>query len=183
MSIEKITSKIENDAKAVAQETIDDAKQHAWDIVDDANQKAKAILEQAEKSGIDAREKQVVRRKAVAAIDGRNVMLAKKQEALSLIHDYGLNADLVNDCATHQLMFVPDKSMEDFRRVLEASIEEGGLVDKPLAVGERVRVIQGVLKGVEGNVLELQGRIYVVVGLLNCLYARARVPRAWLERV
>ena len=110
-------------------------------------------------------------------------MRAKKQEALSLIHDYGLNADLVNDCATHQLMFVPDKSMEDFRRVLEASIEEGGLVDKPLAVGERVRVIQGVLKGVEGNVLELQGRIYVVVGLLNCLYARARVPRAWLERV
>ena len=82
-------------------------------------------------------------------------MRAKKQEALSLIHDYGLNADLVNDCATHQLMFVPDKSMEDFRRVLEASIEEGGLVDKPLAVGERVRVIQGVLKGVEGNVLEL----------------------------
>ena len=108
---------------------------------------------------------------------------ATKLEALNLIHLYGVNASLMNDCATHQLMFVADKCMEDFRRVLDASIEEGGLMDKPLSVGERVRVTKGALKGVEGYVLEVQGRIYVVVGLLNCLFARARVPRAWLEKV
>lgn len=108
---------------------------------------------------------------------------ATKLEALNLVHLYGLKANLVNDCATHQLMFVADKCMEDFRRVLEASIEEGGLLDKPLSVGEKVRVTQGALKGVEGYVLELQGRIYVVVGLLNCLFAKARVPRAWLEKI
>ena len=94
-----------------------------------------------------------------------------------------MKASLVNDCTTHKLMYVSDKNMEDFRRVLEASIEEGGLVDKPLEIGEKVRVTQGVLKGVEGNVLELQGRIYVVVGLLNCIFARAKVPRAWLEKI
>ena len=110
-------------------------------------------------------------------------MRATKHEALNLIHLYGVKASLVNDCATHTLMFVADKCMEDFRRVLEASIDEGGLVGKPLSVGERVRVTQGALKGVEGYVLELQGRIYVVVGLLNCLFARARVPRAWLEKI
>ena len=106
---------------------------------------------------------------------------ATKTEALNLIHFYGVKADLLNDCTTHRLMFVSDKNMDDFRRVLDASIEEGGLIDKPLSIGEKVRVTQGVLKGVEGNVLALQGRIYVVVGLLNCLFARARVPRAWLE--
>lgn len=108
---------------------------------------------------------------------------ATKLEALNLVHSYGVKAVLVNDCATHQLMYVADKCMEDFRRVLEASIEEGGLMDKPLSVGEKVRVTKGVLRGVEGYVLELQGRIYVVVGLLNCLFARARVPRAWLEKI
>lgn len=108
---------------------------------------------------------------------------ATKADALNLIHYCGVKADFVNDCATHQMMFVADKCMEDFRRVLEESVEEGGLIDKPLALGEKVRVTQGVLKGVEGYVLELQGRIYVVVGLLNCLFARARVPRAWLEKV
>ena len=109
---------------------------------------------------------------------------ATKAGALDLIHYQGVKADFMLDCATRQLMVVRDKDMEDFRRVLDfSSLEEGGLVDKPLEVGERVRVIRGVLRGVEGRVLELQGKIYVVVGLMNCLYARARVPRAWLEKI
>ena len=108
---------------------------------------------------------------------------ATKSEALDLIHGQGVKADYLFDCATRRLMTVPDKEMDDFRRVFDLSLEEGGLMDRPLAVGERVRVTRGVLRGVEGYVLELQGRTYVVVGLLNCLYARARVPRAWLEKI
>lgn len=108
---------------------------------------------------------------------------ASKADALDLIHLYGVKADYMLDCATHQLMVVRDKEMEDFRRVFDCSLEEGGLVDVPLAVGEKVRVTRGALRGVEGYVLELQGRTYVVVGLLNCIFARARVPRAWLEKI
>ena len=106
---------------------------------------------------------------------------ATKAIALDLIHFQGVNADYMQDCATHRMMVVPDKQMEDFRRVLEASLEEGGLVDYPLKVGDRVRVTRGALRGVEGFVLELQGKFYVVVDLMHCLFARARVPRAWLE--
>ena len=108
---------------------------------------------------------------------------ATKTDALDLIHFRGIKADYLFDCATRKLMVVPDKQMEDFKRVFDLSTEEGGLVDVPLHVGERVRVTRGCLKGVEGYVLELQGKTYVVVGLLNCLYARARVPRAWLEKI
>lgn len=108
---------------------------------------------------------------------------ATRSDALDLIHFRGIKADYLFDCATRKLMVVPDKQMEDFKRVFDLSIQEGGLVDAPLHVGERVRVTRGCLKGVEGYVLELQGRTYVVVGLLNCLYARARVPRAWLEKI
>lgn len=108
---------------------------------------------------------------------------ASKADALDLIHYRGLKADYLQDCATHQMMVVRDKEMEDFRRVLDLSVEEGGLLDQPLSIGERVRVVRGVLSGVEGRVLELQGRTYVVVGLMNCLFARARVPRAWLEKI
>lgn len=108
---------------------------------------------------------------------------ATKAEALDLIHSQGVKADYLFDCATRRLMTVPDKEMDDFRRVFDLSLEEGGLMDKPLAIGERVRVVRGVLRGVEGYVEELQGKTYVVVSLLNCLYARARVPRAWLEKI
>ena len=106
-----------------------------------------------------------------------------RSEALDLIHFQGVKADYLFDCATHQLMTVPDKQMDDFRRVLDASLKEGGLVDMPLELGERVRVVRGPLRGVEGTVVEFQGRYYVVVNLLNCLFARARVPRAWLEKI
>ena len=108
---------------------------------------------------------------------------ATKDEALDLIHYQGIQADYVFDCATRKLMVVPDKQMDDFRRVFDLSTEEGGLVGEPLQVGEKVRVTRGALRGVEGYVLELLGKTYVVVGLLNCLYARARVPRAWLEKI
>lgn len=108
---------------------------------------------------------------------------ATRSQALDLIHFQGVKADYMFDCATHQMMVVPDKQMEDFIRVFQVSLEEGGLMDKPLSVGEKVRVTQGVLKGVEGYVLELQGKIYVVVSLLNSIFARARVPRAWLEKI
>lgn len=108
---------------------------------------------------------------------------ATKAQALDLIHSGGVKADYLWDCATRQLMVVRDKEMEDFRRVFDLSMDEGGLVDVPLEVGERVRVTRGALRGVEGYVLEIQGRTYVVVSLLDCLYARARVPRAWLEKI
>lgn len=108
---------------------------------------------------------------------------ATRSQALDLIHFQGVKADYMFDCATHQMMVVPEKQMEDFIRVFQVSLEEGGLMDKPLSVGEKVRVTHGVLKGVEGYVLELQGKIYVVVSLLNSIFARARVPRAWLEKI
>ena len=108
---------------------------------------------------------------------------ATRQEALDLVHFKGVQADYLFDCATRSLMVVPDKQMEDFRRTLDASLDEGGLIDFPLSVGEWVRVTRGALRGVEGRVLELQGKTYVVVGLMDCLFAKARVPRAWLEKI
>ncbi|MBR1435694.1 MAG: transcriptional regulator, partial [Bacteroidales bacterium] len=63
------------------------------------------------------------------------------------------------------------------------SKDEGGLMDAPLALGDRVKVVRGPLRGVEGHVLELRGKIYVVVSLLDSIFAKADVPRAWLERV
>ena len=106
---------------------------------------------------------------------------ATQAEALELIHVRGVRADYLFDCATRRLMIVPDKEMEDFRRVLDLSTDAGGLVDRPLKQGERVRVAKGPLQGVEGRVVIQQGRNYVVVSLLDTLFARASVPRAWIE--
>ena len=108
---------------------------------------------------------------------------ATKARACSLANEDGLPVRYLVDPATRSLLVVPDKQLEDFRRVLDLSTEEGGLMDSPLELGDRVRVIKGALAGVEGYVLELRGRTYVVVRLLDSWFAKASVPRAWLEKI
>ena len=104
-----------------------------------------------------------------------------KSEACGLANSGMIRVKYIVDCATKSLLVVPDKQMEDFRKVLDLGLDDGGLVDVPLALGEWVRVTKGILRNVEGRVLELRGRYYVVVGLLDCCYAKAQVPRSWLE--
>ena len=104
-----------------------------------------------------------------------------KQEATSLKTELGLPLNYMFDYISHTMLVVPDKQMEDFQRVFEVSMEEGGLMDQPLEIGDKVRVAQGALKGVDGNVLEIQGQYYVVVSLCGSIFARAKVPRAFLE--
>ena len=106
---------------------------------------------------------------------------ATKQRACELANRDALPVKYLVDPATRSLLVVPDKQMDDFRRVLDLSTDEGGLIDRPLQQGEKVRVMKGPLEGVEGRILELQGKNYVVVSLLDSLFTRAAIPRAWLE--
>jgi len=115
-------------------------------------------------------------------IPGLIFLRATKKQACALTNEMSLPVRYLIDPATHSLLVVPDKQLEDFRRVLDLSTEEGGLMDKPLELGDYVRVIKGMLRGVEGRVLEFHGEFYVVVELLGW-YARASVPRAWLEKI
>lgn len=118
-----------------------------------------------------------------AALNNLVFLKATKAEALDLANNKALPVRYIIDCATRTLLVVPDKQMEDFRRVMDLGLEQGGLVDVPLMLGDRVRVTKGPLRGVEGHVIEFHGRFYVVVSLLDSLFAKARVPRSWIEKV
>lgn len=108
---------------------------------------------------------------------------ASKPAACQLREERRLPINYLFDYANHAMMIVPDKQMEDFQRVFELPGKDGGLVDQPLNLGERIRVSRGALKGVEGQVLELDGKLYVVAGLCGFVYAKARIPRSCLERI
>ena len=122
-------------------------------------------------------------RKEKAAINNLVFLKATKAEALDLANTGVIPVKYIIDCATRTLLVVPEKQMEDFRRVLDLSLDEGGLMEQPLSLGDRVKVVKGPLKGVEGRVIEFQGRYYVVVSLLDSLFAKARVPKSWLEKI
>lgn len=104
---------------------------------------------------------------------------ATKPEALDLANSGRVRMKYIIDCATRTLLVVPDKQMDDFQRVFE---EADDISPEPLSLGDRVRVTKGPLTGVEGHVLEFRGRCYVVVSLLDTLFAKAQVPRSYLEK-
>ena len=120
-------------------------------------------------------------RKEKVAVSNLVFLKATKAEALELANTGVIPVKYIVDCATRTLLVVPDKQMEDFRRVMVLGLESGGLMDRPLALGDRVKVVKGPLKGVEGHVAEFKGKYYVVVSLLDCLFARTQVPRSWLS--
>lgn len=114
-------------------------------------------------------------------INGLIFLRATRDEALELRRAQGLRADYLFDCTTRRMMVIRDKAMGDFQRVLAFSTSHDSLIERPLAQGEYVRVTRGPLRGVEGRILTIQGRNYVAVSLLELLFARAIVPKEWLE--
>ncbi|MBR1576555.1 MAG: UpxY family transcription antiterminator [Bacteroidales bacterium] len=106
-----------------------------------------------------------------------------KERACALVSESKLPMSFLTDCATHRMMVIPDKQMEDFRRVFDLSTDHGGLVGQSLQPGERVRVCKGPLSGVEGYIIELTGRTYVAVSLMGVLWTRTLIPKAYLEKL
>ena len=121
-------------------------------------------------------------RKEKPAINNLVFLRSTKTEALDFANTSGVRMKYIIDCATRTLLVVPDKQMEDFRRVFAAADQETEF-SIPLNLGDRVRVTRGALKGVEGHVVQFQGKIYVVVSLLDSIFAKARVPKNWLEKI
>jgi len=82
MSIEKITSKIIGDAEEHKRAVLAETREKADAIIEEAKAKAEALLNDEEARGLDLKEKTVSRRKSVADIDCRKLVLQKKQELL-----------------------------------------------------------------------------------------------------
>ena len=87
MSIEKITSTILDEAKEVEREALKEAQQQCDQIIEEAQKKAQAHMEAMVKKGHEEKEKIILRRQSVAAIDSKKVLLEKKQEIIKECFD------------------------------------------------------------------------------------------------
>lgn len=83
MSIEKITSKIIGDAQAEARAALEQAQAEGAEILSEAKAEADRILSRAEADGRSEKEKLISRRRAVADIDGRKIVLEEKQKLIA----------------------------------------------------------------------------------------------------
>ena len=78
---------------------------------------------------------------------------------------------------------IPDEQMERFKFMLDYSDEAVEMCAAPLAPGELIRVVKGPLKGLEGELVEMDGKAKVVVrlDLLGC--AGVDMPVGFVEKI
>lgn len=108
---------------------------------------------------------------------------ATKTVATSLVNYNGLQVHFIPDrCGGGSMLVVPDKQMDDFRRVFEYW-QDGMLPASEFVPGDKVEVVAGDLAGVEGEVYENAEGTFVVVTLSGLLRARAKVPANCLRRL
>lgn len=123
------------------------------------------------------------RRVEVPVIRNLIFVRATKERACSLANDDGLHLYYIKDLQTRSMLIVPDKQMKDFMFVMDLSPDSLYLDDAALRVGTRVEVIKGDFCGIEGELISLPNRTYVVIRILDVLAVKVKVPKSYLRVV
>lgn len=81
----------------------------------------------------------------------------------------------------HTPAIIPDKQMQQFMFMVDYSTETIEMFTSPLEPGQQVKVIKGPLSGMEGELIEIDGKSKVVVrlDLLGC--AGVDMPVGYVE--
>lgn len=91
MSIEKITSKITCDAEKAAEAVRAEAAEKCDEIIRAAEARAEEILAAGERRSAEDKEKLIIRKKSVADIDGRKMILETKQKLIGRCFDLAVD--------------------------------------------------------------------------------------------
>lgn len=179
MSVEKITSKILDDAKAQADAITGDARLRADGIIKDAREKAAKLLEDYKARGEEEKGKLIDRKKSVAEIDGRKLTLEVKQKIIN--KTFAL--------ASEKIASMDENKYIDFlvRNIEKSGIKDGEIVMNkeqsgkigPRFVDELNRRVSGAQEGgfvlsketrnMVGGFMVKQGQVYMNGTLENLL--------------
>ena len=107
---------------------------------------------------------------------------ASKRDACDFHNVYGVQLFYMKGLGTNSMLVVPDKQMDDFifmtsRNPDAVSISE----DMHLAVGQKVKIIEGDLAGIAGILSPIENNTYVSICIEGVLTATVRAPKSYLK--
>ena len=124
------------------------------------------------------------RKRTVPVIPGLVFLHTVTEMCYRLKNEYSLNVYFIRDKESRLPVAIPDKQMEDFIRLLD--FPDGGItvLTSELKRGQRVRIIHGPFKGIEGELMRIGGDRRVVVRLEGVVsIATAFINPAFLEKI
>lgn len=83
----------------------------------------------------------------------------------------------------HTPAIIPDRQMQQFMFMVDYSVESIEMYNSPLQPGQSIKVIKGPLAGMEGELMEIEGKSKVIVrlDLLGC--AGVDMPIGFVEAI
>lgn len=87
------------------------------------------------------------------------------------------------DPATRRPAIIRNEEMEKFKFMLDFSDETIRFQSEPLAPGEKVEVIKGSLKGLQGELVELEEHSQVMIRIEHLGYATVEVPVGYVKKL
>jgi transcription antitermination factor NusG len=106
-----------------------------------------------------------------------------KKNACSIPNNYGVQLFYVKDLYTHSLLVVPERQMSDFMFVMDTNPEGVSFNNEPLEVGEKVQVVKGEFAGIEGELVSVANRSYVIIRIPQVFSVSVRIPKSYLKKI
>ena len=134
--------------------------------------------------------KEVVREKDGKKVKGQQLLTpgyvfvhTDLHTAKSLPGTVGMEMRFLKNYSDSTPVIVPDRQMRDFMFLVTFSEQVIPLIPHKLKQGDRVRVIKGELKGLEGELIRIKGHKRVVVRISDMLaVATTYIPASYLEK-
>lgn len=106
-----------------------------------------------------------------------------KEKACSIPNDYGVQLFYMKDLYTHSLLVVPERQMRDFMFVMDIDPDGVSFDNEPLEIGEKVQVVKGEFAGIEGELVSVANRSYVIIRIPQVLSVSVRIPKSYLKKI
>lgn len=157
MGIEQITSRIVSDAEAEAKALTDGAAEKSGAVLAGAREKAAAITESARIKGGEDKAKLISRRRSVAEIDGRKLILDAKQKLIGECFDRAAD-EIVSMSREEYAAFI-------FRAVKNTGETEGELIlNKKDAASIGKALLKKIAENIPGSRITLSGETRDIKG-------------------
>lgn len=121
------------------------------------------------------------KRSEVPVIRNLIFVCATKQTACDISNVYGVQLFYMKDLFTHSMLVVPDKQMKDFMFVMDLNPDGVSFDNEPLTIGNKVKVVKGDFRGIEGEIATEANKTYVVIRINGILTASVKVPKSYLK--
>jgi transcription antitermination factor NusG len=106
-----------------------------------------------------------------------------KEKACSIPNNYGVQLFYMKDLNTHSLLVVPDRQMHDFMFVMDTNPDGVSFNHEPLEIGEKVQVVKGEFAGIEGELVSVANRSYVIIRIPQVFSVSVRIPKSYLKKI